>query len=124
MEIDFLHWSAYIGRVNVRPQELTLVAEDSPETMDKENLKNLLASLHQELEGADRIDGETRALVEQLHTDIEKLGSPPGNAASSAEQEANVLQQAESLEVRFAAKHPTAEGLVREIIDILGRMGI
>lgn len=117
-----------MGRVSVRPQELTLVAEDSPETMDKENLKNLLASLHQELEGADRIDGETRALVEQLHSDIEKLGSPHRNAESnvesSAEQEANVLQQAESLEVRFAAKHPTAEGLVREIIDILGRMGI
>lgn len=88
--------------------------------MDKENLKNLLASLHQELEGADRIDAQTRALVQQLHKDIEKLD----DANSNPEQGGSVLEQAESLEVRFAAKHPTAEGFIREIIDILGRMGI
>jgi hypothetical protein len=88
--------------------------------MDKENLKSLLARLHEELEGADRMDVETRTLVEQLHSDIEKLGASPG----ATEHGTGVLEQAESLEARFAAKHPAAEGFVREIIDILGRMGI
>ncbi len=88
--------------------------------MDKENLKDLLASLHRELEGADRMDVETRALLQQLHTDIEKLDGGNNNAGEGE----SVLEQAESLEVRFAAKHPAAEGFIREIIDVLGRMGI
>jgi hypothetical protein len=90
------------------------------EVMDKDNLKKLLANLHQELEGADRMDVETRALLQQLHHDIEKLD----DADNNADQEASVIEQAESLEARFAAKHPAAEGFVREIIDLLGRMGI
>jgi hypothetical protein len=89
------------------------------EVMDKDNLKNLLAKLHQELEGADRMDVETRALLQQLHHDIETLDD-----GTNTDQGAGVIEQAESLEARFAAKHPAAEGFVREIIDILGRMGI
>ena len=88
--------------------------------MDKDNLKKLLANLHQELEGSDRMDVETRALLQQLHQDIEKLDESNNNA----DQGASVIEQAESLEARFAAKHPAAEGFVREIIDLLGRMGI
>ena len=90
------------------------------EVMDKDNLKKVLANLHQELEGADRMDVETRALLQQLHNDIGKLD----DASNDGDQGASVIEQAESLEARFAAKHPAAEGFVREIIDILGRMGI
>ena len=90
------------------------------EVMDKDNLKKILANLHQELEGADRMDVETQALLQQLHQDIEKLD----DANNNADQGASVIEQAESLEARFAAKHPAAEGFVREIIDLLGRMGI
>ena len=62
------------------------------EVMNKDNLKKLLANLHQELEGADRMDVETRSLLQQLHNDIEKLDESINNA----EQGANVIQQAES----------------------------
>ena len=88
--------------------------------MDKERLKSLLISLHKELADAHEIDADTRELVRELDSDIQKLIDP----AKAADHRASVLEQADSLETRFAAKHPTAERFVREIIDILGKMGI
>ena len=88
--------------------------------MEKERLKKLLLSLHQELEATDSIDTETRQLASQLDADIKSLLNP----AEKVEQQDSVLEQAELLETTFAAKHPTAEGFIREIIDILGRIGI
>ncbi len=88
--------------------------------MNKERLQNLLISLHQELESTDDIDSETRHLVGQLDSDIKKLLAPIEDEGKGD----GALQQAELLETTFAAKHPTAEGLIREIIDILAKMGI
>ncbi|MCZ6504285.1 MAG: DUF4404 family protein [Gammaproteobacteria bacterium] len=88
--------------------------------MEKERLKKLLLSLHQELETTDSVDSETRQLASQLDSDIKNLLNP----AESVKQQDSVLEQAELLETTFAAKHPTAETFIREIIDILGRMGI
>jgi hypothetical protein len=105
---------------NVAFDKAIAITNRSMEVMDKDNLKKVLANLHQELEGADRMDVETRALLQQLHNDIGKLD----DASNDADHGASVIEQAESLEARFAAKHPAAEGFVREIIDILGRMGI
>jgi hypothetical protein len=35
-----------------------------------------------------------------------------------------VLEQAKKLEANFATSHPTAERVVREVIDLLVHMGI
>ncbi len=88
--------------------------------MNKEQLQKLLLSLHLELESTDDIDSETRRLVGQLDSDIKKLLVPEEDAG----QGDGVVRQAEQLETTFAAKHPTAEGLIREIIEILAKMGI
>jgi len=88
--------------------------------MEKERLKKLLLSLHQELENTDSVDSETRQLASQLDADIKNLLNP----AENIEHQHSVLEQAELLETTFAAKHPTAERFIREIVDILGRMGI
>jgi len=88
--------------------------------MEKERLKKLLLSLHQELEATDSVDSETRQLASQLDADIKNLLNPVENI----EREDSVLEQAELLETTFAAKYPTAEIFIREIIDILHRMGI
>ena len=88
--------------------------------MEKERLKKLLLSLHQEFEATDSVDSETRQLVSQLDTDIKNLLNPVENT----DQPDSVLAQAKLLETTFAAKHPTAERFMQEIIDVLGRMGI
>lgn len=88
--------------------------------MDKERLKSLLISLHKELANTDEVDADTRELVRELDSDIQKLIDP----AKDADHRASVLERADSLETRFAAKHPTAERFIREIIDLLGKMGI
>ncbi len=88
--------------------------------MEKERLKKLLLRLYEELEATKSVDSETRQLASQLDADIKNLLNP----AEDLEQQDSVLEQAELLETTFAAKHPTAERFIREIIDILGRMGI
>ncbi len=94
--------------------------------MNSEDLKALLAELHRELEGTDRIDSETHQLVKTLQRDIDQLHSIAASEESGGGQDAQngALTQAEELEIRFAAEHPRAEGLIREIIDILGKMGV
>jgi len=46
-----------------------------------------------------------------------------GNEASP-QSDKTLLDKANELEVDFAQRHPRAEGIMREIIDTLSRMGI
>ncbi len=44
--------------------------------------------------------------------------------ASAEDVNSPVLEDAIALEARFAANHPVAERVIRELIDSLGRIGI
>jgi hypothetical protein len=88
--------------------------------MSKNDLKELLNRLNDALEDTEQVDEETLALVRDLDEEIHRLteaGAQPGEVEG-------VIDQAKSMETRFAVDHPVAERFLREIIDALSRVGI
>ena len=88
--------------------------------MSDQQLKDLLARLHKELENTDKVDEETLGLVRELDADINRLVE----SDSVADELVNVMDHAKSMETRFAVEHPVAERFLREIIDALAKVGI
>jgi phage terminase Nu1 subunit (DNA packaging protein) len=88
--------------------------------MSENELKQLLNRLNEALENTDKVDAETLALVRELDEEIHRLTESGAEAADYD----NVLDQAKSVETRFAVDHPVAERFLREIIDALSRVGI
>ena len=88
--------------------------------MTDQKLKDLLNSLQQAMEQTEKIDAETAELVRELDDEIHRL-TEAGAQAGDVE---GVLDQAKSMETRFAVDHPVAERFLREIIDALSRVGI
>ena len=85
--------------------------------MSQEKVRQLLADLKAELARTERLDDETRALAQQLDDDIDKL-------LDESEPNSPELESAIALEARFAASHPVAERILRELVATLGRIGI
>lgn len=83
--------------------------------MSSERLAELLAELNRELRESSELDAETRELLGKLNDDIERL--------TAAEPE-SPIDRAKQLESRFATDHPVAERIVRELADVLAKMGI
>ena len=85
--------------------------------MGQDKIKFLLEELNQELALADNLDEDTLELARQLEMKMEQL-------IERSEPVAAGLENAVALEARFAATHPVAERIMRELIAVLGRMGI
>ena len=83
--------------------------------MNSERIRDLLSELNKELQATGDIDPDTRNLLAQLNDDLDELTN--GDSASAGDR-------AKELESLFAAKHPVAERITREIADILTKMGI
>ena len=88
--------------------------------MQRDQLKSTLNTLHETLSHESEMDPELKDLLETLDADIhELLAEAPAPAETSS-----LMDAAETLAARFAADHPRAEPIVREIVAILGRMGV
>jgi hypothetical protein len=83
--------------------------------MSANRIRELLKELDGELRRTDDLDAETRAMLADLGERMD--AGDPGN-------EDSIRDSARELESRFAASHPTAERLAREIADLLTKMGI
>ena len=88
--------------------------------MSDQNIKQLLAQLHEELEKADQVDAETLELVHELDGEIHRLVDPD----SESDDLEGVVDRANAIETRFAVEHPRAERFLREIMDALSKVGI
>jgi len=84
--------------------------------MNKKRIKELLAQLREEVRDTD-VDDDLKQLMGKLDDDIR--GAIDDNADLDA-----VIDRAKELEANFATNHPTAERVVREVIDLLVRIGI
>lgn len=82
--------------------------------MSSQRIRELLAELEQELHSTADIDAETRQLLRELDEDIDKFTG----------EEESALDRAKQLESRFAANHPVAARIARELADILAKMGV
>ena len=85
--------------------------------MSSQDLDALLAELHVRLKRARSIDPEARKLLAAVARDIEQ---------ALATDDASVVspEPVEALAVRFEADHPSLAGVLRQIMDTLGKAGI
>jgi len=86
--------------------------------VSQQRVRLLLSELQLELARTGEVDEERLALIRKLEQDIDEL------IESSEQRNSPVLDDAIALEARFAANHPIAEKLLREVIDSLARIGI
>ena len=85
-------------------------------TENNERIRALLTRLRQELE-ATEVDPQTLAEMHKLDTDLHALLH--ANSAT-----AGLLARAKAAEAQFAARHRVAEGVLRELVDTLARIGV
>jgi|GEM_PF-134815 len=86
--------------------------------LNQDKIRSLLAQLQKELDNGATLDNETIALLRKLDRNVDAMIESGGN------DNAPVMDDAIALEARFAADHPVAERVLRELIDTLGKMGI
>ena len=81
-------------------------------------IEALLESLKAEIKKG-HIDQQTSQLLTEFETEIS-----PYLDNKITEPHESLLDKAKKLEVDFAQQHPTAEGIMQEIVANLGKMGI
>lgn len=84
--------------------------------MSNERIKELLAQLREEIRDAD-VDDELQKLMSDLDNDIHSVIEDDADVGA-------LVDRAKELEADFATKHPGVERFMREVIDVLVRMGI
>jgi len=88
--------------------------------MNRDRLRQLVASLHRELGDAKSVDAESRRQMDALIKDIDRvLDTPP-----AAPQDGRVRDRLEELLLRFEAQHPAIAASMHELIDTLAKAGI
>ena len=85
--------------------------------MSSEDLRVLLADLHDRLRSTRSLDPESRRLLATVARDIE-------HALENDDASAVAAEPVEALAVRFEADHPSLAGVLRQIMDTLGKAGI
>lgn len=90
--------------------------------MSKERIKELLAQLREEIRTTD-IDDELEQLIGKLDDDIDAMSDEDDGSDSLVDME-DVVDRAKEIEASFATDHPTAVRVLREVVDLLVRMGI
>ena len=85
--------------------------------MSSQDLRALLAELHERLRSARSLDPESRDLLTTVAHDIE-------HALKHDDASAVAAEPVEALAVRFEADHPSLAGVLRQIMDTLGKAGI
>jgi hypothetical protein len=83
-------------------------------------MRRQLASLHAELRSADKLDPETREMLETVAQDIERTLAGEQDQGSAGER----VERLEEAALRFEASHPTFSRLLSELTDTLTKIGI
>ena len=90
--------------------------------MSDENLRELLTRVHEHLAKAGSIDQDSRALLATVVRDIERTLHKGG--AGAAAKAAENAPRLEALAVQLETQHPALVGVLREVVDLLGKAGI
>jgi hypothetical protein len=86
--------------------------------MSHQDLRALLAQLHDQLGTTATLDDASRILLTSALRDIESaLARNPPDAGSTTDQ-------LETLAVQFEVEHPTLVVALRRLVDALGKAGI
>jgi hypothetical protein len=90
--------------------------------MDKQQLRDRLQQLHQELQQVETVDAQDREELQKLGADIRKLLDSQEDHQANPD-EGFVERLREGIE-RFEAKHPDLTLMMGQLADMLARMGI
>ncbi|MFO1466641.1 MAG: DUF4404 family protein [Steroidobacteraceae bacterium] len=85
--------------------------------MSRERIRELLGQLHEEV-GSTELDPSTRSLMRELEHSLAAPATPP------AAEGATLGDRVRALEARFAARHEGAENILRQMVDLLGKIGV
>lgn len=87
--------------------------------MTRDELRVRLAALHRELDGVDTVDAETRALLQQLASDIRPIIEPQEGHATDAEHSASLKERLEQSIASVEGTHPK---IARALLDLVDTM--
>jgi hypothetical protein len=90
--------------------------------MDKNSLHDLVAKLRAELSDALRANPKSGESLSDMMQDINRLVDKPADPPSS--QHASLAERLERIAVHFEVDHPTLAATARQLIDLLGEVGI
>ena len=86
----------------------------------KDKLKGLLSDLHVELNDAGQLDAEARQKLEALAREIQDAVDPDSDKPLLEE----AREQIQAAAVDFESEHPRLAGVLKNITDTLGKLGI
>ena len=89
--------------------------------MDKQELRKELMELHERMEAAIHQEPLDRDKLGRLMTDIVRISQ--GEELDDIDPD-TLREHIEDQAVGFEAKHPRLAGIMRDIMDVLGRLGI
>jgi hypothetical protein len=94
--------------------------------MDKQQLDDTLARLHQELSARPELDAESRERLSQLLADIQRVltETPEESQTHAGEKHESLRDRLQDAIVDFEAAHPQFSQLMGRIADGLSQMGI
>ncbi len=88
--------------------------------MEQQKLRELLETLHKELEQVDSVDTTTVAVLTNLREDISKLVSD--DVGAMHENESLMQRMSEAVD-HFEAGHPKLSMTIQHVLDSLANMG-
>ena len=85
------------------------------------DLTQTLRSLHEELQRAQRLGPDDRAMLETVLGDIQRLLDSQAAAGETGVEHGDALEGAA---VRLEAGHPGLANAIRSVLDAIGKAGI
>jgi hypothetical protein len=89
--------------------------------MDTSKLKDTLKAVRMDLESTANVDSELKELLYGLDHDIHQVLDREPRSAPRAD---GLIERAQAISARLAIQHPHIEPALREVADMLGKMGI
>lgn len=87
--------------------------------MDQNKLHTLLAEVDRELKATRSLDAQSQALLEKVLADI-----PRREAGPDSRPDESIEARLRDLVLHFEADHPRLSGMVGQVADALGKLGI
>ena len=88
--------------------------------MEQQKLKELLATLHQELEQVDSVDTTTEAVLSNLRADMQRLLD---QKAGTTHEDASLVERMKEAVDHFETGHPKLSMTIQHVLDSLANMG-
>jgi hypothetical protein len=87
--------------------------------MKQDEFRERLAALHRELDGVDTVDAETRALLQQLASDIRPIIEPSEGHATDAKHAASLKERLAQSVVQVEGTHPKLARTLSDLVDTM-----